>query len=113
MLRLLPGKAACVSNMRKYVCLLATLAAADYTGPVYLSFTRDPVPVLFDRSEYPFEIGKMVQLRDGRDATIIANRDLVVVRDVVLLLVAMVVFVNFVVDVLYAVVDPRLKSSDA
>ncbi len=43
----------------------------------------------------------------------IANRDLVVVRDVVLLLVAMVVAVNFVVDVLYAVVDPRLKSSDA
>ena len=43
----------------------------------------------------------------------IANRDLVVVRDVVLLLVAMVVAVNFVVDVLYAVVDPRLSSSDA
>jgi peptide/nickel transport system permease protein len=43
----------------------------------------------------------------------IANRDLVVVRDVVLLLVAMVVAVNFVVDLLYAVVDPRLKTSDA
>jgi peptide/nickel transport system permease protein len=43
----------------------------------------------------------------------IANRDLVVVRDVVLLLVAMVVLVNFVVDVLYAVIDPRLKTSDA
>ncbi len=56
--------------------ILATLAAAEYDGPVYLSFTRDPVPVLFDRS-YPFEIGKMVTLRDGLDATIIANRDLV------------------------------------
>ena len=43
----------------------------------------------------------------------IANRDLVVVRDVVLLLVAMVVVVNFVVDILYAVIDPRLKASDA
>jgi peptide/nickel transport system permease protein len=43
----------------------------------------------------------------------IANRDLVVVRDVVLLLVAMVVVVNFAVDVLYAVIDPRLKASDA
>lgn len=43
----------------------------------------------------------------------IANRDLVVVRDVVLLLVAMVVAVNFIVDVLYAVIDPRLKPSDA
>jgi len=30
----------------------------------------------------------------------------------VLLLVAMVVLVNFVVDVLYAVIDPRLKASD-
>ena len=43
----------------------------------------------------------------------IANRDLVVVRDVVMLLVAMVVVVNFCVDVLYALVDPRLKASDA
>ena len=39
----------------------------------------------------------------------VANRDLVVVRDVVLLLAAIVVSVNFVVDVLYAVVDPRLR----
>ncbi|MBI5256702.1 MAG: ABC transporter permease [Burkholderiales bacterium] len=43
----------------------------------------------------------------------IANRDLVVVRDVVMLLVAMVIVVNFMVDVLYALVDPRLKPSDA
>ena len=43
----------------------------------------------------------------------IANRDLVVVRDVVMLLVAVVVVVNFVIDVLYAWVDPRLKASDA
>jgi peptide/nickel transport system permease protein len=43
----------------------------------------------------------------------IANRDLVVVRDVVMLLVGVVVIVNFAVDVLYALVDPRLKPSDA
>jgi peptide/nickel transport system permease protein len=43
----------------------------------------------------------------------IANRDLVVVRDVVMWLVAVVVIVNFVVDVLYALVDPRLQASDA
>lgn len=55
---------------------LATCAAADWDGPVYLSFTRDPVPILFDE-DYPFQIGKMVTLRDGCDATIIANRDLV------------------------------------
>ena len=38
----------------------------------------------------------------------IANRDLVVVRDVVMLLAAMVVAVNFLVDLLYAAIDPRL-----
>lgn len=43
----------------------------------------------------------------------ISNRDLVVVRDVVMLLAAVVVLVNFVVDVLYAVVDPRLRRADA
>ena len=39
------------------------------------------------------------------------RRDLVVVRDVVLLLAAVVVAVNFVVDLLYALVDPRLRHS--
>jgi peptide/nickel transport system permease protein len=39
----------------------------------------------------------------------IANRDLIVVRNVVMLLAAMVIAINFVVDVLYAVVDPRLR----
>ena len=38
-----------------------------------------------------------------------AQRDLIVVRSVVLLLVAAVVLVNFTVEVLYAVVDPRLR----
>ncbi|MEQ8249008.1 MAG: ABC transporter permease [Alphaproteobacteria bacterium] len=42
----------------------------------------------------------------------ISNRDLVVVRDVVLMLAAFVVFINFVVDILYAVIDPRLKPHD-
>ena len=56
---------------------LAVEAAAEYDGPVYLSFTRDPVPILFDMN-YPFEIGKAITVRDGTDATIIANRDLVV-----------------------------------
>jgi transketolase len=55
---------------------LATYAAAEFVGPVYLSFTRDPVPILFD-IDYPFEIGKAVTVRDGTDATIIAIRDMV------------------------------------
>jgi peptide/nickel transport system permease protein len=42
----------------------------------------------------------------------IANRDLIVVRNCVMLLAAMVVVVNFVVDILYAVIDPRVKASD-
>lgn len=43
----------------------------------------------------------------------IANRDLVVVRDVVMLLAALVILINFLVDVLYAWVDPRLKAANA
>ena len=43
----------------------------------------------------------------------IANRDLVVVRDVVMLLAALVIVINFLVDVLYAWVDPRLKAAHA
>ncbi|SFM89362.1 ABC transporter permease [Variovorax sp. OV329] len=42
----------------------------------------------------------------------IANRDLIVVRNCVMLLAVMVVVVNFVVDLLYALIDPRLKASD-
>ena len=41
----------------------------------------------------------------------ISNRDLIVVRDVVMLLAGWVVVVNFFVDVLYAVVDPRIRAS--
>ena len=39
----------------------------------------------------------------------IANRDLRIVQDVVLLLAAMVIGINLVVDLLYAVIDPRLR----
>jgi peptide/nickel transport system permease protein len=39
----------------------------------------------------------------------IANRDLIVVRNCVVILAAMVVTVNFVVDLLYAAIDPRVK----
>jgi len=43
----------------------------------------------------------------------IANRDLLVVRNVVMLLAATVVVINFAVDVLYVVIDPRLRSRSA
>ncbi len=55
--------------------VLAVKAAAAHAGPVYLSFTRDPVPEVFG-PDYPFEIGKAVTVRDGSDVTIIAMRDL-------------------------------------
>ncbi|MEJ5989836.1 ABC transporter permease [Ramlibacter sp. PS3R-8] len=42
----------------------------------------------------------------------ILNRDVIVVRNCVMLLATMVVLVNFVVDVLYAAIDPRVKASD-
>ena len=43
----------------------------------------------------------------------IANRDLLVVRNVVMLLAGTVVVINFAVDVLYVVIDPRLRAKRA
>ena len=56
---------------------LAVRAAAEYKGPVYLSFTRDPVPLIYTE-KFPFQIGKAVTIRSGGDVTIISNRDLVI-----------------------------------
>ncbi len=42
----------------------------------------------------------------------ISNRDLIVVRNCVMFLAGMVVVVNFVVDLLYAAIDPRIKAAD-
>jgi peptide/nickel transport system permease protein len=42
----------------------------------------------------------------------IANRDLIVVRNCVMLIAAMVIIVNFLVDLLYAVIDPRVQPGD-
>lgn len=40
----------------------------------------------------------------------IAQRDLIVVRDLVVVLAATVILVNFVVDLLYFLIDPRLRA---
>ncbi len=40
----------------------------------------------------------------------VSQRDVVVVRDVVMLLVALVVLVNFIVDIAYALIDPRPRA---
>ena len=51
-------------------------AAAKFNGPVYLRFTRDAVPVIYEENE-EFEIGKAKLLRDGKDVSLIANGDTV------------------------------------
>ena len=51
-------------------------AAAEFDGPVYLRFTRDAIPVIYDENA-KFEIGKANQLKDGKDVAIIANGDTV------------------------------------
>ena len=51
----------------------AAEAAVKHNGPVYLRFGRLGVPVIFDEETYKFEIGKGIQLKDGKDVTIIAT----------------------------------------
>ena len=51
----------------------AVRAAIEHQGPVYLRFGRLAVPVINDNSDYKFELGKGVVLREGKDVTIIAT----------------------------------------
>lgn len=51
----------------------AVRAAYEMQGPVYMRFGRLAVPVINDRPDYKFEIGKGVVLREGKDVTIIAT----------------------------------------
>ena len=48
-------------------------AAYEYVGPVYMRFGRLAVPVINDRPDYKFELGKGVVLREGKDVTIVAT----------------------------------------
>lgn len=51
----------------------AVEAAYEYVGPVYMRFGRLAVPVINDRPDYKFEIGKGIVLREGSDLTIFAT----------------------------------------
>lgn len=51
----------------------AVRAAIEFEGPVYLRFGRAAVPVINDKPDYKFEIGKGVLLKEGKDVTIIAS----------------------------------------
>ena len=51
----------------------AVEAAINFNGPVYIRFGRYAVPVLFDKDDYKFELGKGIEVKDGSDLTIIAT----------------------------------------
>lgn len=75
LMKMLPGMTVintCDYNQTK----AATLAIADYEGPVYLRFGRPVVPN-FMPADQPFEIGKAIVLNEGNDVTIVATGHLV------------------------------------
>lgn len=75
LMKMLPGMTVinpCDYNQTK----AATIAAANYEGPVYLRFGRPVVPVFTD-AEQKFEIGKAWLMNEGTDVTIIATGHLV------------------------------------
>ena len=51
----------------------AVEAALNINGPVYMRFGRLAVENFNDKDTYKFEVGKGIQLRDGKDVTIIAT----------------------------------------
>ena len=74
-MRALPGMVVinpCDYNQTK----AATLAVAEYYGPVYLRFGRPAVPN-FTPEDQVFEIGKAVCLNEGTDVTIFATGHMV------------------------------------
>jgi transketolase len=75
LMKMLPGMTVintCDYNQTK----AATLAIAEHNGPVYLRFGRPSVPN-FTPENQTFEIGKAVQLQEGKDVTIVATGHLV------------------------------------
>lgn len=75
LMKMLPGMTVintCDYNQTK----AATIAIADYEGPVYLRFGRPAVPI-FTPANQKFEIGKALKLTEGNDVTIVATGHLV------------------------------------
>ena len=72
LMRMIPGMV--VINPSDYIEARAAVRAAyEYEGPVYMRFGRLAVPILNDRPDYKFELGKGVVLREGKDLTIFAT----------------------------------------
>ena len=72
LMRTIPGMVV-ISPSDDVEARAAVKAAYEHQGPVYLRFGRLAVPVINDRPDYKFEIGKGVVLREGKDLTIIAT----------------------------------------
>ncbi|AWL77897.1 MULTISPECIES: transketolase family protein [Capnocytophaga] len=75
LMKMLPGMVVinpCDYNQTK----AATIAIADYQGPVYLRFGR-PTVANFTPEDQKFEIGKGILLTEGKDVTIVATGHLV------------------------------------
>lgn len=72
LMRVIPGMTV-ISPSDDVEARAAVRAAYALDGPVYLRFGRLAVPVINDRADYKFEIGRGVTLRDGADLTIIAT----------------------------------------
>lgn len=72
LMRTIPGMV--ILNPSDYIEAKAAVQAAyEYEGPVYMRFGRLALPVINDREEYKFEIGRGVTLKEGKDVTIIAT----------------------------------------
>lgn len=72
LMRTIPGMVV-ISPSDDVEARAAVKAAAEYVGPVYLRFGRLAAPVINDNSDYKFEIGKGIVLREGTDITLIAT----------------------------------------
>ena len=51
----------------------ATAAMLAHRGPVYVRLLRGQVPVILDRYDYRFEIGRAALLRDGAEVLVISS----------------------------------------
>jgi len=49
----------------------ATIACADFPGPVFLRLGRNPVPIITKESD-AYQIGRATVVRDGDDVTLVA-----------------------------------------
>ena len=72
LMRTIPGMVV-ISPSDDVEAKAAVRAAYEHEGPVYLRFGRLAAPVINDRPDYKFELGKGVVLREGKDLTIVAT----------------------------------------